>query len=172
MPFSPTLPTSLPLDADQRKVEVRALFETSLARIQIDLRDHMQGAKNEIGFANHIDSAFMDMCASYKLPKVGWRNVNVWPFRTLLLLVVCVYLLSFETPWSEEPQLIVEALWESTVLKLLYWQGWMPVGRERDSDMSAQNGDVGMYVVRDDAGQELPLQYIIGGDEGKDEYNK
>jgi hypothetical protein len=133
----------------------------------------MRGAaKDKIGFANHIDSAFMDMCASYKFRTVGWRNVNVWAFRMLLLLVVCVYLLSFDTPSSEEPQLVVESLWDSTVLKFLYWQGWMPVGHERDSNIAVQNGDVGMHVVGDDAVQEPPPQHIAGDGEDEDETNK
>lgn len=129
VPFSPALPISIPLAPDQWKVEARALFETSLARIQIDLKDHMRGAAaNENGFANHIDSAFMDMCASYKFRAAGWRNVNAWAFRLLLLLVFFVYVLSFETQWrnKEEPELIIESLWDLTVLRLLKKMEWLP----------------------------------------------
>lgn len=127
MPTSLDLPISIPLAPDQWKVEARALFKSSLARIQIDLKDHMRSAAaNENGYANHIDSAFSDMCANYKFRAVGWRNVNAWAFRLLLGLVVCVYVLSFETKWwSEEPELIAESLWGFTVLKLLKKLNWI-----------------------------------------------
>jgi hypothetical protein len=165
--FSTGLPVSIPLAPDQWKVEARALFETSLARIQIDLRDHMRGAAaNENGFANHIDSAFTDMCASYKFRAVGWRNVNAWAFRLLLLLVVCVYFLSFETEWwSEEPELIAESLWNFTVLRFLKKMKWMPAEPKEGEDMTVQEEIEGVEAVENAAGEDFVPQHVVGDDE-------
>jgi hypothetical protein len=116
-----SLPISLPLATEQWKVEARRLFEGSLARIQIDLRDYIRGAAaDQSGFANHIDSAYEDMCSSYKFRTVGWKNVNLWGLRLLLVLALTVYFLSFETTrFSEEPETIAESVWDVTVLRML-----------------------------------------------------
>lgn len=121
LPSNLSLPISLPLATEQWKVEARKLFEGSLARIQIDLRDYIRGAAaNQRGFANHLDSAYEDMCRTYKFHTVGWKNVNLWALRLLLVLVLTVYLLSFETNrFSEEKETIAESIWNATVLRML-----------------------------------------------------
>ncbi len=170
VPFSLSLPVSIPLASDQWKVEARSLFKTSLARIQIDLKDHMRGAAaNQYGFANHIDSAFTDMCASYKFRAVGWRNVNAWAFRLLLLLVVCVYFLSFETTWwSEEPELIAESLWDLTVLRFLKKMDWMPAEAKEGNGVIVREEIEGMQAVEHDrqsAEEDFEPQHVVGDDD-------
>jgi hypothetical protein len=167
VPFSRGLPISIPLAPDQWKVEARALFETSLARIQIDLKDHVLGAAANVnGFANHIDSAFTNMCASYKSRTVGWRNVNAWALKLLILLAVCVYVLSFETElWSEEPELIAESLWNYTVLRLLKKMSWVPAQPNGENDMIVQADIEGVEVAEDVDAGDVESQHVVGDDQ-------
>jgi hypothetical protein len=83
VPLSRDLPISIPLAVDQWKVEARALFETSLARIQIDLKDHVRGAAANVnGFANHIDSAFTNVCF-LKIPHCGLEKRECMGFEVV-----------------------------------------------------------------------------------------
>ncbi|KAH7369555.1 hypothetical protein BKA65DRAFT_1132 [Rhexocercosporidium sp. MPI-PUGE-AT-0058] len=115
-----TLPVSLPLSSTQWKVEAKALFETSLARIQIELRDYVRGrGANECNFANRIDDGFLDMCSAYQFRTVGWKNLNAAGFWLVLGLVLIIYFLSIE--WKREDgqdKLLAEDLFEAIKLGL------------------------------------------------------
>ncbi|KAG4432857.1 hypothetical protein IFR05_011657 [Cadophora sp. M221] len=115
-----TLPVSLPLSSTQWKVEAKALFETSLARIQIELRDYVRGrGASECNFANRIDDGFLDMCSAYRFRTVGWKNLNATGFWMVLGLVLVVYLLSIEWVREDgEDKLIAEDLFDA--IKLLF----------------------------------------------------
>jgi len=140
-----SLPVSLPLADEQWKVEVRAMFKASLARIQIDLRDYARGAAaNKIGYKDHTDSAYQDMCSSYKFRTVGWKNVNAWGFWLLIILVVAVYILSFETPrFGEEEKLIVESLWDGVAVKSIFWLGGKCCSSRREENAPSPAGPQG-----------------------------
>jgi hypothetical protein len=128
-----SVPLSLPLAPEQWKVEVRAFFKASLARIQIDLRDYMRGAAaNEAGFENHTDSGYTDMCDAYKFRTVGWTNINAWALWLLIILVVIVYSLSWELgESSEERKTVMEWIWVAIVaraVKHMYRNSVSPKG--------------------------------------------
>ena len=71
------------LDREQWKVEVRKMFETSLARIQGDVLDIVRGVGKDRPYArNFLTEDNMSLCHIVKFQSVGWRNI------TLLWLVV------------------------------------------------------------------------------------
>jgi hypothetical protein len=88
---------SLPLEDEQWKVEEEHLFETSLARISITLRNYIRGAAAHIPNYKDWTSAGMgDMCHAYKLPGRGWVNIPVNGIILITCLVALSYILSFE----------------------------------------------------------------------------
>jgi hypothetical protein len=94
---------SLPLAAEQWKVEAQNLFATSLARIQISLRDHVRGsAAKEPGYVNLLKPEYAGMCGQYKFKSVGWTNVSVWGFVVAMFGSLVVFVLAFriEIPFS------------------------------------------------------------------------
>jgi hypothetical protein len=119
-----SLPLSLPgsLSNEQWKIEARKLFEASLARIQIDLRDYIRGAAaNEIGFSTRTwNAGFKDMCGAYKFQTVGWKNVSVGGFWLCAALVTVVYALSIEVKQPDDStKLFAEVIWDTRL-------GWYP----------------------------------------------
>jgi len=143
-----------------------------LARIQIDLRDQIRGAAANVnGYANKIDSAYVDMCSSYKFRTVGWTNVNVWALRLLILLVLCVYGLSFETTWfSEEKELIAESMWDASVLRMVRYlfRVHEEVRREETNGANDVNGvaeeNGGPSTDEDGVGENSAPRHVIGED--------
>jgi hypothetical protein len=86
---------SLPLAKEQWKVEVQQLFETSLARIQINARNIARGHPNADPEAviNITRPTYEGICQMYKFNSTGWRNVNVSAFMAaicsgLVLIVI------------------------------------------------------------------------------------
>lgn len=95
--------TSLPLATEQWKVEARNLFAASLARVQIDLRDYARGnAAKEPGFTDYMDPEFKGMCKMYKFRGLGYTNLSVWPFTSLLLGSILIFLMSFKGNVTKE----------------------------------------------------------------------
>jgi hypothetical protein len=108
---------SLALPEEQWKVEARNLFATSLARIQIDLRDYIRGsAAHEPGFVDRMDSAYKDMCTMYKFKSVGWRNVSVWGFWLLISVAIAISISSIGIPIRRPPLVTAESEESSSVL--------------------------------------------------------
>lgn len=72
--------TSLPLGRDQWKVEVRKMFQTSLARLQGEIMDIARGSgANVPGYMNLLKSKDVRICRIVKIPTVGWKNISlVW----------------------------------------------------------------------------------------------
>ena len=87
---------SLPLAAEQWKVEAQNLFATSLARIEISLSDHVRGsAAKEPGYVNVLKPEHAGMCGQLKFKGVGWTNVSVWGFMVAMLGCLVVFILAF-----------------------------------------------------------------------------
>jgi hypothetical protein len=71
------------LDAQQWKVEVTQLFQTSLARIQISARNIARGNPNApTNLINFMDRTpeLRGLCNMYKFKSTGWRNNSVSGF--------------------------------------------------------------------------------------------
>lgn len=168
-----SVPLSLPLAPEQWKVEVRALFKASLARIQIDLRDYMRGAAaNVAGFQDHTESGYAEMCGAYKFRTVGWTNINAWAFWLLIILVVIVYFLSWELGEpSEEQQTVAEWIWAATVLQLvkLMYQKW--ASQRRTTVDMAQAAPANDNATEINGTNEAGTSgvHVIGEDEDEDE---
>jgi hypothetical protein len=161
-----SVPLSLPLAPEQWKVEVRSLFKASLARIQIDLRDYMRGAAaNEVGFENHTDSGYTEMCGAYKFRTVGWRNINAWAFWLLIILIVIVYFLSWELgESSEEQKTVAEWIWAATTVRAVkyMYRKWVSpkraIGEANQAAVANGSNDAATSEV-----------HVVGEDEDEDE---
>lgn len=91
---SPQICESLP--RDQWKKEVRQRFETSLAQIQFNVLDIVQGSADNENY-QAIPPQFQGICNMIKFKSVGWRNVSVWGFFGLLLFAIAVSVASIKT---------------------------------------------------------------------------
>jgi hypothetical protein len=88
---------SFPLADEQWKVEAEHLFETSLARISITLRNYIRGAAAHIpNYKDETAAAMGGMCHAYKLPGRGWVNIPVSGIILITCLASLSYILSFE----------------------------------------------------------------------------
>ncbi|KAH9222370.1 hypothetical protein DL95DRAFT_454831 [Leptodontidium sp. 2 PMI_412] len=168
-----TLPVSLPLSSTQWKIEAKALFETSLARIQVELRDYARGrGANECNFANRIDDGFLDMCSAYRFRTVGWKNLNATGFWLVLGLVLVIYLLSIE--WAREDgedKLVAEDLFDA--IKLLFGKCvlWMR-GRNSRQYVADANGERGNPAGGEGNGNatigNVSPVHVVGSDEDEE----
>jgi hypothetical protein len=74
---------SLPLDAEQWKVEIIQLFQTSLAKIQLYARNLARGSPNIPPWSiNLLDKypQIRGLCNLYKFKSISWRNISVSEF--------------------------------------------------------------------------------------------
>jgi hypothetical protein len=69
----------------------RQLFETSLARIQIDMWDFARGTLAAgTSFEDELPPAYRGLCKMIKFKAVGWKNLNAfWAFTCLVLGLFC-----------------------------------------------------------------------------------
>jgi hypothetical protein len=102
--------SSLPLAAEQWEVEVQQLFETSLARIQIEAWTIARGTGTAdlpgLDILDNPDLPFREMCRLFKFRSVGWKNINVSGVAFCvvggLLVIICSV--------KKEEQLWIEGL--------------------------------------------------------------
>jgi hypothetical protein len=88
---------SLQLDDEQWIIESKALFDTSLARMQFDALDIAAGVGHEKAPSYSLETK-ENLCDMYRfqLPK-GYANVNVVATLGLLSLAASLYVLALET---------------------------------------------------------------------------
>jgi hypothetical protein len=96
---------SLALDTEQWKVEVTQLFQTSLARIQIEARNIARGNPNtptsySINLMETLPN-LLELCNMYKFKTIGWRNISVSGFLGAIIAGLMVLFLG-RTTGSEE----------------------------------------------------------------------
>lgn len=77
---------SLPLAKEQWKVEARQLFETSLARIQVDARNIAQGTAASYPGLQKLDADPAICDDTFLFMSQGWQNVNVTGSIWILVL--------------------------------------------------------------------------------------
>lgn len=88
---------SLPLDPEQWKIEARRIFEISLARMQGDILDIARGkGANEVSVSNLLGNSNAEICSMIKFQAVGWSNVSLVGFVSLLGLAFVLYLSTIE----------------------------------------------------------------------------
>lgn len=109
---------SAPLFKDQWKHEMRQMFETVLARTQIEARNLARGIPGqqppglERLWGAHNSSEF---CTQYKFHAIGWKNISVSWFLGEFFggLVLCILGLT-----NDQRELRVENLWKSILAGL------------------------------------------------------
>jgi len=115
------------LGHEQWKVEVRKMFETSLARIQGDVLDLVRGVGKDRPYArNFLTEDNMSLCNIVKFQSVGWKNITLLWLITLstfsfLLWVPTIevgnptgerqQVLQPEEPPADSPEKIVLLIW-------------------------------------------------------------
>jgi hypothetical protein len=101
-------PFTIELAREQWKVEAQQLFETSLARTQLMLRNvERSGPEAPIpDEKNILPSDLQRVCSMYKFRSVGWRNVSVSHLLCIVIGAVLVLISGITTKegplWSEE----------------------------------------------------------------------
>ncbi|OCK85505.1 hypothetical protein K432DRAFT_421764 [Lepidopterella palustris CBS 459.81] len=90
---------SRPLKEDHWKEEARALFETSLARIQYDAWSIANGeGREKTGYIDYTpDEGKNKLCGLYKFNSTGYTNVNLWAFIGFVFVLPTTFILSIET---------------------------------------------------------------------------
>jgi hypothetical protein len=90
---------SLPLAEEQWKDEVENLFEATLARPQIALRDYIRGrAAHDPEYKDRTLAGMGDMCRTYKFPGRGWKSVSVWGIILIVFIAVIIFGLTRKVP--------------------------------------------------------------------------
>lgn len=92
---------SLPLAEEQWKIEAQNLFEMTLVRPFITLRDYMRGRQaGDPEYSDRTLAGMQGMCQAYKFRGRGWRNVSVWGIILIVLIVAVIYTLTLEVRGS------------------------------------------------------------------------
>ena len=97
------------LDYEQWKVEVRKMFETSLARIQGDVLDLARGVGKDRPYArNYLIEENMPLCRVVKFQSVGWKNISLFWLITLptISLLLWVLTIEVEKPTGDRQQIL------------------------------------------------------------------
>jgi hypothetical protein len=110
------------LSHDQWKVEVRKIFETSLARIQGDVLDVVRGQGKDLPFAkNLMNGESMSACDIVKFQSVGWNNVSLFWLITLPTFALSLWILTIELKEPpHEPEQTSQRTEESTKIVLTW----------------------------------------------------
>jgi len=85
------------LSREQWKVEVRKIFETSLARLQGNVLDIARGVGKDLPYArNLLIKENMSLCHIVKLQSVGWRNISLFWLIILPTMAFLLWVLTIE----------------------------------------------------------------------------
>jgi hypothetical protein len=102
---------SLPLETEQWKVEATRIFETSLARTQIDARNIARGVMAHYKGYIRMNDTPAQMCQVYLFRAQGLVNVNI--VVSLMVLVPCVLTVVLAFPTFGEDILLETILRDS-----------------------------------------------------------
>jgi hypothetical protein len=89
------------LEEDHWKREMENLFNTSLARIQLDALSIASGEGRGLdGFVRQLPEkgSGLDICRLFKFRPVGYVNVLVWPYILIAVVPVLAWVLSLDVP--------------------------------------------------------------------------
>jgi len=94
--------TSMPLSDRHWVVEARRLFETSLARIQLDAWGIGSGEdrvyKGEDWYHDEKPAAVGDLCGIIKFQSTGYINIGIWIFCLVIMVMLLVWFLNWRLP--------------------------------------------------------------------------
>jgi len=85
---------SLPLAKEQWKAEAQQLFETSLARIQIDARNIAQGTAASYPGLQKLEADPAVCYQTFLFLSQGWQNVNVTGSIWIVVLAIVFVVLA------------------------------------------------------------------------------
>lgn len=102
---------------DQWKTEVRYWFETTLARIQLNVLDVVRGNTGDPEDYAGIPPRYRGLCAMEKFKSVGWRNVSTWGLLGLLIFAAGVSVASVRT----EEQVLWLVVGARLLIRTMHW---------------------------------------------------
>ena len=100
---------SLPLAKEQWRVEAKQLFETSLARIQIDARNIAQGTGASYPGLQKLEVEPAVCDNTFQFMSQGWQNVNVT--GSIWIVVLAFIFVVLAIPLPDDDRLFVQWLW-------------------------------------------------------------
>jgi len=110
---------SLPLAEKQWQVEAEKMFQTTLARIQLNVFNVVRGIASSFdGYEDTLPAEYRRICDLAKIPTVGWRNINFVGVIGVVIIVLCFWGLSWKLKTgSGGKTLVAVLLWENVLKK-------------------------------------------------------
>ena len=138
---------TIELVREQWKLEARQLFETSLARTQLALRDATR-SRADLAIPDEVDvlpERLRKLCGMYKFRSTGWRNVSV---SHLVGILVCAALIFICGITNDEGHLRIEKNAGSKLVKTMgSFLIWAVVGIARSIKCVLVGAVVGVWKL-------------------------
>jgi hypothetical protein len=114
---------SLPLATEQWRVEAEKWFQTSLARMQLNVFDIARGtAASFDGYEDTLFEQYRGICDMVKIPTVGWTNVNFFVSIGTIFAVGILWFIGWK--WENEHKqkvLMAAKIWEAMIRPTCYF---------------------------------------------------
>jgi hypothetical protein len=106
---------SLPLAEKQWQVEAEKMFQTSLARMQLNVFNVARGTASSFdGYENILPEKYRGICKLVKIPTIGWRNINFVGVIGVIIAVGFMWIISRKKEdRAGHERLIAVLIWES-----------------------------------------------------------
>ncbi|KAH8745060.1 hypothetical protein BGZ57DRAFT_960450 [Hyaloscypha finlandica] len=116
---------SLPLPENQWQVEAEKMFQTSLARMQLNVFNLVRGTASGFdGYEDILPEKYRGVCKLVKIPTVGWRNINFVGVIGIVLVVLFMWIISRKTEdGAGEAHMIIVLLWDRFLRDLCFRVG-------------------------------------------------
>ncbi|KAE9367943.1 hypothetical protein N431DRAFT_445015 [Stipitochalara longipes BDJ] len=113
---------SLPLAEKQWEVETEKMFQTSLARMQLNVFNVVRGtASNFDGYTDILPEKYRGICKLVKIPTIGWRNINFAGIVGVLFAVLSLWIVSRKVKdGAGNKRLIIVLFWENFLKDLCF----------------------------------------------------
>jgi hypothetical protein len=106
---------SLPLAEKQWQVEAERMFQTSLARMQLNVFNVVRGTASTFdGYEDILEEQYRGICKLVKIPTIGWRNINFVGVIGVIVAVLLMWVISRKLEdGAGRQRLIIVLLWNS-----------------------------------------------------------
>ena len=85
---------SLPLAEKQWQAEAEKMFQTSLARMQLNVFNVVRGTASTFdGYENILEEKYRGICNLVKIPTIGWRNINFVGVIGVIVTVILTWVI-------------------------------------------------------------------------------
>lgn len=121
---------SLMLSHHQWEVEAEKMFQTSLARMQLNTYDIVRGTASDLtAYHNILPSRYYGIRDMVLIRTVGFKNINFLGLVGILVTVMLLWIVGSKTTDENDEDILVGGkLWENVLKKGSVW-GWQRVLR-------------------------------------------